>query len=453
MTKGSALQHVKFCWPSREDVQLKLKVLAIYNYKLDERERRRKYILERGLLRRKKMNTKQNWSKEEKEIHKKVDIFSRFHTPKEHEAFCVGLREEQKLRKRLVQNQHYRSLGIRYVEEAEQYEYDFKRKNEEERARTYRSTHGFGRRKGHDEADEVVRRKVTVSPFELQMRAFRELLSKNELQLCKLLAIPPRQYMEVKGALMREGAGGPIKKGKARKLLTIDTAKGGKIFDFMVQSGWIEGEKPAKSRKPTIKVAAGSASATGAGNIAGIANRYSDGSGTGKKGKSAAGGVAMGRAPGVNSRASGGKASGKSATGGARTSAAPRVSAKAGSKAGQGTARGGAGKVGGPRASAGGISKGSKKAQAAAAAQATAAALSAVARSSGSGSTGKARSKATKSRANSGSGRAGAVGSGRGGSAGRGGMLSRGAAVLGSPGVYPPPPPPPPAPPGYMYMH
>lgn len=54
-----------------------LQVLAIYNYKLDERDRRKRYILERGLLRAKQHNTKQHWSKEEKEIHKKVDIFSR----------------------------------------------------------------------------------------------------------------------------------------------------------------------------------------------------------------------------------------------------------------------------------------------------------------------------------------------------------------------------------------
>ena len=31
-------------------IDLKLEVLKIYNFKLDERERRKKFILERGLL-------------------------------------------------------------------------------------------------------------------------------------------------------------------------------------------------------------------------------------------------------------------------------------------------------------------------------------------------------------------------------------------------------------------
>jgi hypothetical protein len=55
--------------------ELKLKVLEIYNSKLDARAERKKFILERGLLERKQ----EKRPKEEREIYNNMRVFARFH--------------------------------------------------------------------------------------------------------------------------------------------------------------------------------------------------------------------------------------------------------------------------------------------------------------------------------------------------------------------------------------
>jgi transcriptional adapter 2-alpha len=66
---------------------LKLKVLEIYNSKLDARAERKKFILQRGLLERRDKKR----SKEEKEVYNNMRVFARFHTDDEHEQFVQGL--------------------------------------------------------------------------------------------------------------------------------------------------------------------------------------------------------------------------------------------------------------------------------------------------------------------------------------------------------------------------
>ena len=134
-----------------EDVQLKLKVLEIYNHRLDERERRKKFILEQGLLVRSKDDNKRKWGREEKELHRKLDIFQRFSTKEVHDKFISEVNTEIQLRKKIAALQNYRRLGIRTHAEVEQYEIDMKARQDELRSRHYRSTHGFGRRAGADE--------------------------------------------------------------------------------------------------------------------------------------------------------------------------------------------------------------------------------------------------------------------------------------------------------------
>ncbi len=66
---------------------LKLKVIEIYNSKLDARAERKKFILERGLLEKKEKKR----SKEEREVYNNMRVFARFHSPEDHESFIQGL--------------------------------------------------------------------------------------------------------------------------------------------------------------------------------------------------------------------------------------------------------------------------------------------------------------------------------------------------------------------------
>jgi len=58
-------------------VELKLKVLEIYNTKLDERMERKKFVLERGLLNKKVVEAEKKRTKEEREIHHNMRVFAR----------------------------------------------------------------------------------------------------------------------------------------------------------------------------------------------------------------------------------------------------------------------------------------------------------------------------------------------------------------------------------------
>ena len=93
---------------------LKLQVLQIYNAKLDERERRKRFVIERGLLDYKKLqNMDRRRPKDERELMARMRLFARFHSAEEHEQFVEGLLTAKRLRKRIEQLQHYRQVRHR----------------------------------------------------------------------------------------------------------------------------------------------------------------------------------------------------------------------------------------------------------------------------------------------------------------------------------------------------
>jgi transcriptional adapter 2-alpha len=105
------------------ETELKLKVIEIYNAKLDERERRKRFILERGLLAfRTRLAEERRRPREEREIRNQLRPFARFHSHADHEALVEALMEEHRLRRRIAQLQHWRRQGIQTMAEAEEYE-------------------------------------------------------------------------------------------------------------------------------------------------------------------------------------------------------------------------------------------------------------------------------------------------------------------------------------------
>jgi len=102
---------------------LKLDVAKVYNAKLDERERRKRFVVERGLVdyaARAAEDRKR--PRDERDLLARLRVFARFQTPEEHEALVKGCVEAKRLRKRIALLQHYRSLGIRTLAEADAYE-------------------------------------------------------------------------------------------------------------------------------------------------------------------------------------------------------------------------------------------------------------------------------------------------------------------------------------------
>jgi transcriptional adapter 2-alpha len=61
-------------------------------------------------------------TKEEREVHARFAVFSRFHSAAEHEALVEGVVAEHRLRARIEELKDYRRAGIHTLAEAEVYE-------------------------------------------------------------------------------------------------------------------------------------------------------------------------------------------------------------------------------------------------------------------------------------------------------------------------------------------
>lgn len=113
---------------------LKLEVLSIYNAKLDERARRKAFVVAHGLLDYKRhQSSERRRPKDERELVAQLRPFARYQTPEEHEAFVQGLVTAMRLRKQIVILQEYRKNGVRTLAEAELYDVE-KKKRETEQA-------------------------------------------------------------------------------------------------------------------------------------------------------------------------------------------------------------------------------------------------------------------------------------------------------------------------------
>jgi hypothetical protein len=112
-----------------QDRDLKIKVIQIYHAKQDERDRRKQFLLSRGLMDyRKNQQVDAKLPRDERDLVRRMRIFERLHTPAEHNLFINDILKAKRLRKEIARLQMYRRIGIRTLAEAEKYENDKKRR-------------------------------------------------------------------------------------------------------------------------------------------------------------------------------------------------------------------------------------------------------------------------------------------------------------------------------------
>ena len=77
--------------------------------------------------------------------------------------------------------------------------------------------------------------------FGKEAAADLQLLTKEEVELCRVLRIMPKPYIACKEKIVRHALmnNGMLKKKDAKGLVTIDPNKTGQLFEFFVHSGWI----------------------------------------------------------------------------------------------------------------------------------------------------------------------------------------------------------------------
>lgn len=94
---------------TESEKNLKLNVLKVYNLQLEEREKRKKFVIERNLLDvKKQMNYERKLSKDDREIYNCLKPFARFMDNSEFHELFEGLVIEKNMRQRLNQLKQYK---------------------------------------------------------------------------------------------------------------------------------------------------------------------------------------------------------------------------------------------------------------------------------------------------------------------------------------------------------
>ncbi|ODV96750.1 hypothetical protein PACTADRAFT_48566 [Pachysolen tannophilus NRRL Y-2460] len=247
----------------KNDIELKLTILDIYNSRLTTRAERKRLLIQNGLLDyRKTITNDKKRSKEEKELHNKLKPFARIMTPQDFEELTNDAIAELKCRTRIAQLQEWRKNGITSLEQGAKYEKDkiaraaaiqryaslgaLGSSRHTANSINAASTLSRNRSSSHTASPapglDFNSRKVTkpAQPLDITHAADYDLLSQEERILCSTLRLYPKPYLVIKETLFREllRTGGILKKRTARELLKIDVNKTSKIYEFFVQQKW-----------------------------------------------------------------------------------------------------------------------------------------------------------------------------------------------------------------------
>ncbi|KAH0670246.1 hypothetical protein KY289_024739 [Solanum tuberosum] len=235
---------------TEEERELKLRVLRIYSKRLDERKRRKDFILERNLLQ--PSEFEKNLSPEEKDICRRYDAIMRFLSKEEHEELLKTVISEHRYLKRIQELKEAKAAGCRSSAEVDRY-LERKRKKEVEEGVP---------RKGSSQIGPVIQESLNIpasseslgihsnrkpcsqailsSDTDSGVPAFSagELLSEPEKQLCREIRLSPHHYLRMQEVLTVQIYSGNItRKSDAYPLFQIEATKVDRVYDMLLKKG------------------------------------------------------------------------------------------------------------------------------------------------------------------------------------------------------------------------
>lgn len=240
--------------------ELKLRVLRIYSKRLDERKRRKDFILERNLLYADPFE--QGLSPEEKEICRRYRVFMRFHTKEEHQELLKTVIEEHRIRRRIEDLQEARAAGCRTSADAERYIEQKRKREAEENARRMNSNNNnniqpgpsgkFLQRANHLKGDldgsphggkdssstggglQI----ASLDDWDVTGHLGADLLNEAEKRLCTEIRVLPVHYLSMLEKLSIEILNGHIsQKSDAHRLFNVDPTKVDRVYDMLLKKG------------------------------------------------------------------------------------------------------------------------------------------------------------------------------------------------------------------------
>lgn len=105
-----------------ENIELKNNVIELYNARLDERIRRKKFVIERGLLDLKRIQkNERKKDKADREIINHMKLFARFHSEEEHTLLVNTLLKERQIKEVIEQLKFFKSKGMTNLDQVEKF--------------------------------------------------------------------------------------------------------------------------------------------------------------------------------------------------------------------------------------------------------------------------------------------------------------------------------------------
>ncbi|XP_061344331.1 transcriptional adapter ADA2b isoform X3 [Gastrolobium bilobum] len=223
---------------TEEERELKLRVLRLYSKRLDERKRRKDFVLERNLLYPNPFE--KDLTPEEKTICRKYDWFMRFHTKEEHEELLRTVISEHRTLKRIQELKEARAAGCRNSAEADRYLVHKRRRESEESARRAKGSAQVGPSNQGDLSARPTGPATSSSVNEMDVTGYygADLLSEPEKRLCCDMRLPPAIYLKMQEQLSLQILGGTVSaKSDAHQLFKMDTIKIDRVFDMLIKKG------------------------------------------------------------------------------------------------------------------------------------------------------------------------------------------------------------------------
>ncbi|KAK7393788.1 hypothetical protein VNO78_22352 [Psophocarpus tetragonolobus] len=247
--------------------EMKLHVLHIYSKRLDERKRRKNFILDRDLLYPDPFE--KSLLPEELKICQRYRVFMRFHSKEEHQDLLKNIIEEHRLNKRIQDLQEARLAGCvtaadayRFIEQKRSKEAELSACKESgqigtsaktlQRPNSLKGEVGSSPRglqkgttalfAGAKESPTAVQA-ITRSLEEWDISGFvgAELLSESEKKLCNEIRILPSHYLSMLQTMSLEiSKGSMTMKSDAYKLFKVEPSKVDRVYDMLVKKGVVQ---------------------------------------------------------------------------------------------------------------------------------------------------------------------------------------------------------------------
>ncbi|CAK8567030.1 unnamed protein product [Lathyrus sativus] len=226
--------------------ETKLQVLRIYSKRLDERKRRKIFILERNLLYPDPFE--KSLSPEELKICQKYKVFMRFHSKEEHEELLKTIIEEHRLVKRIQDLQEARISGC--VTASDAYQFIEQKRTKEAEQGGQIGTSGKPLQKPNfpkvelgsspcdtkDTPTAIQAITTTIEEWDISDFEGAELLSESEIKLCNEIRLLPPHFLRIKQTMQLGISKGNItKKSDAYPLFKFSPSKIDRIYDKLLE--------------------------------------------------------------------------------------------------------------------------------------------------------------------------------------------------------------------------